>query len=34
VHGDDAVEAGAPPAPDEQLLVLEGLQIAVDGTRA
>jgi hypothetical protein len=29
VHGDDAVEARAPPAPDEELLVVEGLQVGL-----
>jgi hypothetical protein len=33
VHGDDRVEAGPWAAADEQLLVLEGLEVAVDGPR-
>jgi hypothetical protein len=30
VHGDDGVEAGARPAADEQRLMVEILEIAVD----
>jgi hypothetical protein len=31
VHGDDRVEPGAAAAPDEQRLVVEGLEVGVDG---
>jgi len=31
VHGDDGVEARAPAAADEQRLVVEVLEVAVDG---
>ena len=34
VHGDDRVQPRATAAADEQLLVLEGLQVAVDGSEA
>ena len=34
VHGDDRVEARAAASADEQLLVLEGLQVAVDDVEA
>jgi hypothetical protein len=33
VHGDDAVEARALPAPDEELLVIEGLQVGLGQRR-
>jgi hypothetical protein len=34
VDGDDREEARPPAAADEQLLVLEGLQVAVDAREA